>query len=232
MDTVLVIFWGLILLTVIIVIHEAGHFLAARLFGVRVIEFAVGLPGFPSIGRTTRRGTRVALTCVPLGGYNRIAGMMAVPEDHREIARAYAYLCKYGTLRTDALPSDAERLDFEISEHMEVLADWGTIIRGRADDGSRAIVYQTPATEGAPAGTPREVDDSVAFIESEHAQTYDARPFWKRAVILLAGSLFNIVFFVVVVTSAVMVSGSYVASQTISAVTDGSPAAEAGFEAT
>lgn len=53
--------------------HEAGHFAFAKLFKVRVIEFAVGL------GTTvwTRRwgGTQYSLRAIPVGGYNRLGGM-------------------------------------------------------------------------------------------------------------------------------------------------------------
>lgn len=227
-DALLIIFWGIVLLTVIIVVHEWGHFIAARLFGVRVTEFAIGLPG-PSIGHVTKKGTRIALTAIPLGGYNRIAGMGSLDYDIRHLARAYAYLCKYGTLRTDELPNDADRLDFDLVESLEILKDWGTIDCTRAKDGSRADIYLAKAMGEHESGTPREVDDAVSFIESEHAQTYDARPFWKRVCILLAGSLFNLLFFFIVVIALMMALGGYEAGTTFESVVEGSPAAEAGF---
>ncbi len=64
-------------LGVIIVVHEAGHLLVAKAFGVRVLTFSVGfgrrLWGF-------RRGeTEYRLSLIPLGGYVRLAG--ETPED-------------------------------------------------------------------------------------------------------------------------------------------------------
>ena len=48
MDTVLSVlssvFWGLLMLSVLVFLHEGGHFLAARACGVRVTEFYLGLP--------------------------------------------------------------------------------------------------------------------------------------------------------------------------------------------
>lgn len=62
----------LIVLTILVFIHELGHFLAARLFGVRVDEFAVGFP--PRIWSRVWGKTRYAINLLPLGGYVRIHG--------------------------------------------------------------------------------------------------------------------------------------------------------------
>ena len=73
MDIVLMIVYATILLGFLVFIHEGGHYLAARAFGVRVTEFMLGLPG-PSIG-FTRGGTRFGVTAVPLGRYAKVCGM-------------------------------------------------------------------------------------------------------------------------------------------------------------
>jgi regulator of sigma E protease len=57
----------------LIVIHELGHFLAARAFGMRVERFSVGFG--PVIWSRRRGDTEWALSAVPLGGYVKIAGM-------------------------------------------------------------------------------------------------------------------------------------------------------------
>ena len=38
------VFWGVLVLSCLVFIHEGGHFLAARAFGMRVTEFFLGLP--------------------------------------------------------------------------------------------------------------------------------------------------------------------------------------------
>jgi len=38
-------FWGIVTFSLLILLHEGGHFLAARAFGVKVHEFMLGLPG-------------------------------------------------------------------------------------------------------------------------------------------------------------------------------------------
>ncbi len=63
----------LVALTVIIFIHELGHFLVARWCGVTVEAFSIGF-GKEIIGWVDRKGTRWKVCWVPLGGYVRFAG--------------------------------------------------------------------------------------------------------------------------------------------------------------
>jgi regulator of sigma E protease len=57
----------------IILVHELGHFVAARLFGIEVEEFGFGFP--PRIVKLFRwRGTDFTLNWIPLGGFNKIKG--------------------------------------------------------------------------------------------------------------------------------------------------------------
>src|SRR5260370_25499715 len=55
--------------------HEAGHFLFAKLFKVRVIEFSVGAG--TKLWSFTRGGTLYALRALPVLGYVRMGGMEA-----------------------------------------------------------------------------------------------------------------------------------------------------------
>jgi regulator of sigma E protease len=58
---------------ILVVPHELGHFSAAKAFGVRVHEFAIGL-GSKVFGFTSG-GTRYALRALPIAGYVQLAGM-------------------------------------------------------------------------------------------------------------------------------------------------------------
>ena len=63
-------------LSALIVIHEAGHFLAARALGMRVTNFSIGVG--PAIASYRRPGahTRYELRAIPFAAYVRIAGMV------------------------------------------------------------------------------------------------------------------------------------------------------------
>jgi len=62
----------------IVLIHEGGHFFCARLFGVTVHEFAIGMG--PAVFRTKRKGVVYSLRLIPFGGYVKVAGMEIVLE--------------------------------------------------------------------------------------------------------------------------------------------------------
>lgn len=59
----------------LVFVHEMGHYLAARWFGVKAEAFSIGF-GREIAGWTDRRGTRWKLGWLPLGGYVRFAGDM------------------------------------------------------------------------------------------------------------------------------------------------------------
>jgi regulator of sigma E protease len=63
----------LFVLTIVVFIHELGHFLVARLCGVRVLVFSVGF-GPELLGFTDRHGTRWKVAAIPLGGYVKFLG--------------------------------------------------------------------------------------------------------------------------------------------------------------
>ncbi len=63
----------MVLLGLVVLFHEAGHFLVAKLSGMRVDEFAMGFG--PKLVSYKRGETVYAINLVPLGGYVKIAGM-------------------------------------------------------------------------------------------------------------------------------------------------------------
>ena len=72
----------------LILLHEFGHFAAAKAVGMRVERFSLFFP--PHIARRTRGETEYAIGVIPLGGYVRITGMNPHEEIPEEVAdRAY-----------------------------------------------------------------------------------------------------------------------------------------------
>lgn len=66
------IWWLLVLIGVMIVIHELGHFWAARFFNIRVSAFSIGFG--PRLIAFRRGETEYRIAWIPLGGYVRMAG--------------------------------------------------------------------------------------------------------------------------------------------------------------
>src|ERR1700745_1435635 len=63
----------LFVLSVVVFFHELGHFLIARLCGVRVLTFSIGF-GPELLGFNDRHGTRWKISAIPLGGYVKFFG--------------------------------------------------------------------------------------------------------------------------------------------------------------
>ncbi|MCF3639078.1 RIP metalloprotease RseP [Rhizobium sp. TRM95111] len=63
----------LVVLTLIVFVHEMGHYLAGRWCGIGVTAFSVGF-GPELLGLTDRHGTRWKLSAIPLGGYVKFLG--------------------------------------------------------------------------------------------------------------------------------------------------------------
>ncbi|MBA3837347.1 MAG: site-2 protease family protein [Sphingomonas sp.] len=59
----------------LVFLHELGHYLAGRVFGVKAEEFSIGF-GRELFGVTDRRGTRWKFSLLPLGGFVKFAGDM------------------------------------------------------------------------------------------------------------------------------------------------------------
>ena len=89
----------------IIAIHEFGHFIVARTFGVGVIEFSIGMG--PRLCSKVRGNTRYSLRALPLGGSCMMLGEeMAEDEDSERSSGAITN----GTLNADAPRIDGENI--------------------------------------------------------------------------------------------------------------------------
>jgi regulator of sigma E protease len=70
---VLTILAAIFVFGVLVTVHEFGHFITAKMTGMRVDEFAIGFG--PKIYQQKDGETLYSLRAIPLGGYNKIAGM-------------------------------------------------------------------------------------------------------------------------------------------------------------
>jgi RIP metalloprotease RseP len=63
---------GIFVLGILVVVHETGHFLLAKLCGVGVVEYSIGFG--KKIWQKRIGGTRYSVGAIPLGGYVRMVG--------------------------------------------------------------------------------------------------------------------------------------------------------------
>ncbi|MEE1161336.1 MAG: site-2 protease family protein, partial [Acutalibacteraceae bacterium] len=72
---------AVLLFLLLIIIHEFGHFIAAKLLGVRVNEFAVGFG--PKLFSKKGKETEYKVNLIPLGGYCAMEGEDETSTDNR-----------------------------------------------------------------------------------------------------------------------------------------------------
>lgn len=80
----------LLILFALVLIHELGHFLVARFFGVRVDEFGIGFPP-RAFTFGTWYGTEYTLNWLPFGGFVRIFGEQKDETARGDLHHAFAY---------------------------------------------------------------------------------------------------------------------------------------------
>jgi len=76
-------------LGVLIVVHEYGHYLAARLCNVRVLRFSVGFGRPLATWRLGRDGTEWTIAAIPFGGYVKMLDEREAPVDAQQAHRAF-----------------------------------------------------------------------------------------------------------------------------------------------
>ncbi|RYE87772.1 MAG: RIP metalloprotease, partial [Myxococcales bacterium] len=81
-----------ILVSVLIFVHELGHFTLAKIFGIKVLTFSVGFG--PKLIRLRGKETEYCVGLIPLGGFVRMLeesrGEPVLPEDRRRTFEAQA----------------------------------------------------------------------------------------------------------------------------------------------
>lgn len=215
-EGLLAVFWGVITFSLLVVIHEGGHFAAARLFGVKVHEFMVGLPG-PAL-RLRGKKTTYGITAVPLGGYVRIAGMEPGPEDPR-LESALAAATRLGEVNAQTLSTELF-IDVKDAEGLLItLADWDALVPVEGDDDGYRSRFD-----------PAEAGDPSALLDRARSVTYRALPTWKRVTMLSAGVVFNLLTAILVFTFVLSTFGYMQETGRIEVPLADSAAARAGMK--
>lgn len=217
MTTVLLdIFWFIVTFSILVILHEGGHFLVARAFGVHVHEFMIGLPG-PAI-RFHGRQTDYGVTAVPLGGYVRISGMEPGPEDAR-LGTVLAYITRRRQATADEVARDIG-LDLDDADSLlDILVDWNAIKRS------------TVAEHTYDAKHPVELaEDPKALLDLARSTTYRGLPSWKRIVVLAAGVVVNLASAVLVFVLVLTLVGLPTETLTVDVLSAQGGAAKAGVK--
>ena len=131
-----------LILIVLILAHELGHYFAAKLSKVRVEEFGIFLP--PRIISFKKGETLYSLNAIPLGGFNKLAG-----EEDPEVPGSLAsksiptrlFVLSAGSLMNILLPLILLSIAFMIP-HLESVSN---VVTGKGEVLVEEIVANSPA---------------------------------------------------------------------------------------
>ncbi|WP_072370798.1 M50 family metallopeptidase [Thermophilibacter mediterraneus] len=249
-------FWGVIVLSLLVFLHEGGHYLAARAFNVRATEFFLGLPCRLRLSRRSRSvGTEFGVTPILLGGYTRICGMEGASDEL--LSDALAIVMREGRVSAADVGRELNVGGDRTYRLLATLSDWASIrpyydpeLGERPDQGTYPAAFETLARDGAhrteydrghdfstpgstAAGQPHPLGMSAGeFLELERSHTYLGVGFLRRVAMLVAGPLVNVALAFVLVTAAYLVQEYRYSPNvsTVGSVAQGSVAAAAGVE--
>ena len=155
----------LLVLGVLIFVHELGHFLVARWYGVRVNTFSLGFG--PKILKFTRGNTEYCISAVPLGGYVKMAG--ETTQDERQGAPD-EFLSKSKWIRFQVyLAGPAMNVLLAIGFLTIVLSNGAEVEQYRSEP--PVVGFITSDSVVRAAGI--QVGDRIVSINGEHTPTWD-----------------------------------------------------------
>lgn len=199
-------------LAFLILVHEAGHFFAARLVGMKPTKFYLGFP--PAIAKVTRKGIEYGIGAIPLGGYVRIPGMhrMSPSDVDAHIGPALQ--------EAPQLYGPVERLKRPLAEGREEEAKL-------ALDELEESVDRSFVSPGARRAAERGVREAREALSS---YAYWRQPVWKRVVVIFAGPGTNLLF-AIILFAALFMAGGGKATDKVASVGENQPAQAVGLRA-
>ncbi|MDE6618407.1 MAG: site-2 protease family protein [Clostridiales bacterium] len=160
---------SIIVLLVMVLIHELGHYTAAKILGFTVEEFSVGF-GPKLISRVRRNGERFSLRLLPLGGYCAFYGDETIDDDEQpkndEVINKTAQQEENTQQESNNSANDDDLLSY--------------VMRSKIEEDKAVAVAQ----DSAPVRLDKNGNVAKTF--------YQQKP-WKRIIVLLGGVVFNFV---------------------------------------
>ena len=198
-------------LAFLVLIHEAGHFFAARAVAMRPRKFYLFFP--PALVKTVRNGTEYGIGSIPLGGYVKIPGM------HRPAA---GDLDAHFRRASDEAPWLAR----------SVAAVHEPLDRGDLDGAKAALPELRAAVERADLSEQalRAAEKGITEVEDGLSKdAYWRAPAWKRVFVIFAGPFTNFVFCVAALALVFSLGVITGATREVDTVLTDTPAAAAGL---
>ncbi|MDR3390904.1 MAG: RIP metalloprotease RseP [Sulfuriferula sp.] len=149
-------------LAILVIVHEAGHYLAARWVGVKVLRFSVGF-GKPLFTKVSGRdATEWSLAAIPLGGYVKMLDEREAPVAEAELSRAFNRQTVWARMLIVVAGPVANLL-------LAVLLYWGAFLHGVP---AIKPVMAEPAAASAAALAGLHGGDEISAIAGQPVQSW------------------------------------------------------------
>ena len=168
---------AIVILLAMVTIHEFGHYIAGKILGFKINEFAVGFGPAIFKKRSKKSGELFALRIIPLGGYCAFDGEDFEEDEAEEQAEADEHPAPFG----------------ELSE--------------KANDGGRVEITQgIEENEPTMSALKKDEKEEFVYPEPKGKRFTDQAP-WKRIIVLIAGATMNYLLALVLLIIMVGVYG-------------------------
>jgi len=198
-------------LFVLILVHEWGHFIVAKKTGMRVDEFGIGFP--PKLFGIKRGETEYTFNALPIGGFVRIFGengeepfspVESEANDRRSEAKAEA-----GEGGTKVILQNMSYQGSEISPVESEANDRRSEAKAEAGEGGTKVILQNMSYQGSEISpVESEANDRRSEAKAEAGEgraqlakttkpdtrSFNSRPKWAQALVLIAGVVMNVLF--------------------------------------
>ena len=177
---------AVVILLAMVTIHEFGHYIAGKLLGFKINEFAVGFGPAIFKKRSKKTGELFALRVIPLGGYCAFDG-----EDYDESA-----------------DTQEEKKEDEENPFEELSEDGNDVGRGEIiENGEKNEPTMSALNEGVKTPSTEEKKDKAEEYPEPKGKRFNDQAPWKRIIVLLAGATMNYLLALVLLLIMVGVYG-------------------------
>lgn len=211
-------------LGLLIAVHEYGHFIAGKLLGVKVIEFVIGFPIGPKIASVKKGETTYGISAFLFGGYVKFAELLSILKLKAEAVNSDSPAAKAGFKEGDIITKvgGADVDDWQEAYKLIYDADKNVTVSVLRNGVEEELAIDSYNFTGIAISKDKQVDIS------EIPRTFEAQKTWKRAAIVFAGPLMNLILAVILVFILGLI-GFPETTTTLKQVMKGSPAAVAGM---
>jgi regulator of sigma E protease len=226
---------AVVMLGILVIVHEAGHFLMAKQCGVRVLRFAIGYP--PKLWGFRRGETEYAICAIPFGGYVRMLGDEVGdepgPSDAENLLGETGFdligAAKAHGFRPPGTAPEQQLL--EVAQRAAQSGNSTPALIGRQPSPLESLLLAEVARTGSvpEAITALAAQRPSALMETLKARSFPSQSVLTRILIVVAGPLANFVFAPVALTFVLLYGVPHLLP-VLGEVKAGMPAASAGLK--